>query len=275
MALREADTPIPAVNAAGAMATAEPAEVRRRIRRGEISGQTGGMALGRMQGNLAILPADLAQDFSRFCQRNPKPCPLVGVSDTGDPMLPTLGEDIDIRSDVPSYNVYRHGELADTVTDIGALWREDFVAFVLGCSFSFEEALLADGVPLRHIETGELVSMYRSNIDTVPAGPFSGPVVVSMRPMRPADAIRAVEITARFPMMHGTPVHLGDPGQIGIADLARPDWGDPPDIRDDEIPVFWACGVTPQAALRAAKPEICITHKPGSMLITDLPSGRA
>ena len=274
MALRDVEERGRPENSAGDLAEASAAYVRGMIRRQEITGQTGGMALGRMQGNLAILPADLALDFARYCQRNPKPCPLVGVSETGDPMLPTLGADIDIRSDVSSYNVYRDGELADTVHDIGDLWRDDLVTFVLGCSFSFEEALLADGVPLRHLESGYLVPMYRSNIATTPAGPFSGPIVVSMRPMPVSEAIRAVEVTARFPMMHGTPVHMGDPAGIGIADILQPDWGDVPEIREGEIPVFWACGVTPQAAVMAAKPPLCITHKPGSMLITDLPSGR-
>ncbi|MDP7545838.1 MAG: putative hydro-lyase [Alphaproteobacteria bacterium] len=274
MALRDVEEQGRPGNAAGDLADASAAHVRGLIRRGEITGQTGGMALGRMQGNLAILPADLALDFARYCQRNPKPCPLVGVSETGDPMLPTLGTDIDIRSDVSSYNIYRDGELADTVHDITDLWRDDLVTFVLGCSFSFEAALLADGVPMRHLEIGYLVPMYRSNIATTPAGRFSGPIVVSMRPMPMSEAVRAVEVTARFPMMHGTPVHMGDPAGIGIEDIMQPDWGDVPEIREGEIPVFWACGVTPQAAVMAAKPPLCITHTPGSMLITDLPSGR-
>mgnify|MGYP001157858350 CR=1 FL=1 len=269
MALRDIDDGL------GDLSDASPAHVRGLIRRGEITGQTGGMALGFMQGNLAILPADLALDFARFCQRNPKPCPLVGISDTGDPMLPTLGGDIDIRSDISAYNIYRDGELADTVNDITDLWRDDLVAFVLGCSYSFEEALLAGGVPMRHLEEDYLVPMYISNIQTVPAGPFHGPTVVSMRPMPMEEAIRAVEITARFPMTHGKPVHLGDPGEIGIGPLDQPAWGDVPDIRPGEVPVFWACGVTPQAAVMAAKPPLCITHRPGSMLITDIPSSRA
>jgi len=275
MALREIEERGRPGNAAGNLAGASAAYVRDLIRRGEITGQTGGMALGQMQGNLAILPADLALDFARYCQRNPKPCPLVAISDTGNPMLPTLGIDIDIRSDVSSYNIYCDGELADTVHDISDLWRDDLVTFVLGCSFSFEEALLADGVPLRHLEFGYLVPMYLSNIATTPAGPFSGPIVVSMRPMPMSEAIRAVEVTARFPMMHGTPVHIGDPAGIGITDILQPDWGDDvPVIREGDVPVFWACGVTPQAAVRAAKPPLCITHTPGSMLISDLPSSR-
>ncbi len=252
-----------------------PVEARKLIRSGAHSGHTAAMAPGYMQGNLAILPAAYALDFARYCQRNPKPCPLVGVSDTGDPMLRTLGEDIDIRTDVGCYNVFREGVLVDQVTDIRDLWRDDFVAFVLGCSFSFEEALLAEGVRLKHFETGAVVAMYYSSIPTVPAGGFAGPTVVSMRPMTTADAIRAVEVTARFPHTHGTPVHLGRPELIGIDDIFKPDQGDVPEIDDDEIPVFWACGVTPQLAVRAARPEICITHKPGSMLVTDVPSARA
>ncbi len=251
---------------------ADPSAARRAIRTGAYDGSTAGLAPGYTQGNLAILPADLALDFLRYCQRNPKPCPVIGLSETGDPSLPTLGRDIDIRSDVPSYNIYRDGELTETASDIRDLWRDDFVAFVLGCSYSFEQALVEGGVPLRHIDEELTVSMYRTTIETQPAGRFAGGMVVSMRPMTARNAIRAVEITARFPHTHGAPVHLGDPSQIGIADIARPDWGDAQRIEDDELPVFWACGVTPQNAIRLAKPEICITHTPGRMLITDLPS---
>lgn len=252
----------------------EAAEVRARIRAGEHTGQTAGLAPGYVQGNVVILPRDMAHDFLAFCHRNPKPCPLLATSEPGDPSLPQLGEDIDIRTDVPRYRVFRDGELVEEVTDIRHLWRDDLVAFVLGCSFSFEEALLQEGIPLRHIERGTTVSMYRTNIPTVPAGPFSGPTVVSMRPLRPADAIRAIQITSRFPAVHGAPIHLGDPSLIGIEDINRPDWGDPTEIRDDELPVFWACGVTPQAAIARARPPLCITHKPGHMLITDLRNSR-
>jgi len=251
---------------------ADPVSVRRAIRSGAFTGQTAGMAPGYTQGNLAILPADLAMDFLRYCQRNPKPCPLVGVSDTGNPMLPTLGRDIDIRTDIPSYNIYRNGELTDTVSDIKELWQDDFVAFIIGCSFSFEQAMVNDGINLRHLQDNLTVSMYVTTLETTPAGPFRGGTVVSMRPMTARNAIRAVEITSRFPHTHGSPVHLGDPTEIGITNLTRPDWGDAQLIEENEIPVFWACGVTPQNAIRLAKPEICITHTPGSMLITDLPS---
>jgi len=240
------------------------------IRSGALSSHTSGMAHDHVQGNVVILPQALAEDFLRFCQRNPKPCPLLAVSEPGDPTLPTLGRDIDIRTDVPRYRVWRHGELIDEPTDIGALWRKDLVTFVIGCSFSFEQALLEAGLAMRHIDERKNVAMYRSSLMTEPAGPFRGPVVVSMRPMIAAAAIRAIQVTSRFPDVHGAPIHIGDPALIGIRDLSRPDYGDPVDVMADELPVFWACGVTPQAALMHARPELAITHAPGAMLITDL-----
>jgi uncharacterized protein YcsI (UPF0317 family) len=244
--------------------------VRQRIRRGEVIGHTSGLAPGCVQGNVVILPAALASDFLRFCQANPKPCPLLAVSAPGNPALPVLGADIDIRTDVPGYRVFRNGELVGEVTDIRPHWRDDLVTFILGCSFSFESALLEDGLPLKHVARGLNVPMYRTGVQTVPAGPFHGPLVVSMRPFKPADAIRAVQITSRFPSVHGAPVHIGKPELIGIPDLGKPDWGDAVEVAEDELPVFWACGVTPQAVIAEAKPEFCITHAPGSMLITDL-----
>jgi uncharacterized protein YcsI (UPF0317 family) len=251
-----------------------PATVRQAARDGRLCGQTSGLARGFVQANLAILPGDLAADFLRFCQRNPKPCPLVGMSEPGNPMLPELGADLDIRTDVPRYRVWRDGELAGEVHDIRDLWRDDLTAFLIGCSFSFEEALLADDVPVRHIADGRNVPMYRTNIPTKPAGPFHGPMVVSMRPLKAADAIRAIQITSRLPAVHGAPVHLGDPALIGIGDLARPDYGDTVRVEADELPVFWACGVTPQSVVAAAKPPFAITHAPGCMLVTDLKNNR-
>jgi uncharacterized protein YcsI (UPF0317 family) len=244
-------------------------EARLACRNGMAS-TTAGVANGYVQGNLAILPEKLAGAFHRFCQLNPRPCPIIGMSDVGDPRIPALGLDLDIRTDVPRYRVWRDGELVDEPTDIMAHWRDDLVAFVLGCSFSFEEALMADGLPIRHIEHKVRLPMYRTNIACQPAGPFAGPMVVSMRPFKPADAIRAVQITSRFPSVHGAPVHLGHPHSIGIADLARPDYGDPVPVASDELPVFWACGVTPQAVIAAAKVPFAITHAPGLMLVTDL-----
>jgi uncharacterized protein YcsI (UPF0317 family) len=244
-------------------------EARIAIRRGELSGTTAGFAPGYVQGNLAILPASLAADFLRFCQLNPKPCPLLAASNTGDYRVPALGEDLDIRTDLPRYRVFVRGEVIDEPTDVRAHWRADLVAFVIGCSFSFEEALTEAGIELRHISCGTTCPMYRTNVPTTPAGPFHGPLVVSMRPMTPANAIRAVQVTTRFPAVHGAPIHLGKPELIGISDVSRPDWGDPVPINDDEIPVFWACGVTPQSVVAVAKPHFCIMHYPGSMLVTD------
>jgi uncharacterized protein YcsI (UPF0317 family) len=239
-------------------------------RSGEITGPTARLAPGFVQGNLAILPQGLAADFLRFCQFNPKPCPVIGMSEPGSPLVPALGADLDIRTDVPRYRVWRDGVMIDEPTDISRYWRDDLVAFVIGCSYSFEEALMADGLPIRHIETGTAVPMYRTTIQCRPAGPFSGPMVVSMRPFTPKNAIRAVQITTRFPMVHGAPVHIGRPDLLGIADIATPDYGEPVAIQDDEMPVFWACGVTPQSVIASVKPAFAITHAPGAMLVTDV-----
>jgi len=251
------------------MAQRSGREARLMIRQGGLAGPTSGLAPGYVQGNLAILPNALASDFLRFCQLNPKPCPLLAASAPGDWRLPTLADDLDIRTDIPFYRVWKKGELVEEVTDLKKVWRDDLVAFVIGCSFSFEEALLDSGIELRHITCDCTVPMYRTTIATAPAGPFHGPVVVSMRPMKPADAIRAIQVTTRFPTVHGAPVHIGKPELIGIKDLAKPDYGDAVPVRDDEIPVFWACGVTPQSVVATVKPEFCITHYPGCMLVTD------
>jgi uncharacterized protein YcsI (UPF0317 family) len=231
---------------------------------------TSGLAERHVQGNVVILAKAWADDFLRYCQRNPKPCPLLAVGEPGDPSLPALGRDVDIRTDLPRYRVWRDGAVADEPTDVRGLWGDDSVAFVIGCSFSFEQALIDEGLRLRHIEQGRNVAMYRTSIATVPAGPFAGPLVVTMRPMKAADAIRAVQITSRYPAVHGAPIHIGDPALIGIADLARPDYGDAVEVMADELPVFWACGVTPQAALVQARLPLALTHAPGAMLITDL-----
>lgn len=256
------------------MSELDPAALRARIRAGEHTGNTSGLAPGFVQCNIVILPADWAADFLGFCQRNPKPCPLVASSPApGDTRLPALG-DIDIRTDVPGYRVFRDGLLQEELPDITPLWRDDLVTFALGCSFSFEEALVADGLEVRNVAEGVNVPMYRTNIDCAPSGPFAGKMVVSMRPFRAADAIRAIQICTRFPSVHGAPVHLGDPALIGIDDIARPDFGEAVSIREHELPVFWACGVTPQVALEQAKPPLCITHSPGCMLVTDLPNSK-
>lgn len=248
----------------------DPREVRLAIRSGNYRGNTAGLAPGRVQGNVCILPKEYAEDFRLFCERNPKPCPLLAMSKPGDPMLPTLGHDIDIRTDVPGYRVFRDGKLAEEVADLRDLWRPDLVTFILGCSFSFEQALMEDGLRLRYVDEKRNVPMFRTNVDTVPAGRFRGKLVVSMRPFKPAEAIRAIEITARYPRVHGSPVHIGRPDLIGISDLGKPWAGDASTVREDELPVFWACGITPQSVVLDAKPSFCITHTPGHMLVTDL-----
>jgi uncharacterized protein YcsI (UPF0317 family) len=249
-------------------------EERLRIRAGKFTGPTSGLAPGNVQANLVILPQALANDFLRYAQANPRPCPVLAVSEPGDPSFPTLAQDFDVRTDLPQYRIWRHGELVEEPTEVGHVWRDDLVSFAIGCSFSFEEALLEDGIEVRHITRGCNVPMFRTSIQCVPAGVFHGPLVVSMRPFKPADAIRAVQITSRFPSVHGAPVHIGLPEQIGIKDISKPDYGDAVPVGADELPVFWACGVTPQAAIAAMKPEFCITHAPGAMMITDLRNSR-
>jgi uncharacterized protein YcsI (UPF0317 family) len=248
----------------------DPRAARRAIRSGAYAGYTTGMAPGCVQANICILPRAFAEDFLLYCQRNPKPCPLLVRSDTGNPRLPALAGDLDIRTDIPRYHVFRAGEFVEEVTDISSLWSEDLVTFALGCSFSFEDALAQAGIRLGFLERNNVAAVYVTNIDTVAAGPFQGPLVVTMRAFKPADAIRAVQITSRFPSVHGAPVHIGSPGSIGV-DLSRryQNVGDP-EVADDELPVFWACGLTPQLAVRNAKPPLCITHAPSCMLITDL-----
>ena len=243
---------------------------RRLIRTGAHAGHTSGQAPGHVQGNIAIVPGVYAADFARFCRGNPQACPLLTISNPGDPHLPTLGADLDIRTDLPRYRIYRDGAFTEEATDITDLWQDDFVTFVIGCSFTFERALIAAGIPLRHVTEGRNVAMYRTSVPTVPAGPFGGPLVVSMRPVRAGDADRAAGITGRFPDMHGRPVHVGDPAALGIADLSKPDYGDAVAVLPGEVPVFWACGVTSQAALEGARLPLFLAHAPGCMLVTDL-----
>jgi uncharacterized protein YcsI (UPF0317 family) len=248
------------------------AALRLACREGRFAAPTSGHAKGFQQGNVVILPRDLAADFLRFCVVNPKPAPILGVSEPGDPTLPMLGQGIDIRTDVPRYRVFRDGEPAEQLTDIRDLWQDDFVSFVIGCSFSFETALLQARIPVRHIAAGRNVPMYVTNIQTHAAGPFGGPMVVSMRGFSTKDAIRAMVISAQMPQAHGAPVHFGDPAAIGIRDLHTPEFGDAPILDSSDVPVFWACGVTPQSAIRKARPAIAIMHEPGHMLVTDLPT---
>lgn len=256
--------------AAETLAGLRPAEARLLFREGGLVRQTSGMCAGYTQCNLIVLPAREAADFRQFAARNPFACPVLEETAPGARSLQRLAQDADAARDFPLYRVYEHGRLTAELPDVAALWRDDFVAFFIGCSFSFEDALLAAGLPVRHIEENRNVPMYLTNIPCAPAGMFHGSMVVSMRPMTPAQAERAREITARMPRVHGAPVHMGDPARIGIADLDKPDFGERVTVRPGEIPVFWPCGVTPQAAVMAAKPAFAITHAPGHMFICDI-----
>jgi uncharacterized protein YcsI (UPF0317 family) len=246
-----------------------PEALRAAIRRGTWTGPTAGLAPGHAQANLVVLPHADALDFLRFCVHNPRPCPVLEVTEPGSAEPVHTAPGADLRTDLPRYRVYRDGDLADETADVLDHWRGDLVAFLLGCSFTFERALLAEGLPVRHIEQRVNVPMYRTSIACRPSGRFAGPLVVSMRPMLPAQAIRATQVTARFVRAHGAPVHVGDPAGIGIDDIDRPDYGDAVEIRDGEVPVFWACGVTPQAAAAESRPALMITHAPGHMFVTD------
>jgi len=251
-----------------------PAQLRQQIRSGEHTGNTSGFCPGFVQCNMVILPKDWANEFLQFCQKNPKPCPVLGMSDAGSWEIPELAASLDIRSDLPSYKIFENGEVINEVNDVTEYWRDDLVTFMLGCSFSFEESLIADGLEVRNVTEERNVPMYRTNIPCRSAGRFNGTMVVSMRPFLAADAIRATQICTRFPSVHGAPVHLGDPSLIGIQDINNPEFGDPVTIHEDELPVFWACGVTPQVALEQAKPPFCITHSPGCMLVTDIKNSK-
>ena len=249
-----------------------PHTFRQQVRSKEFSGPTAGYCGDFAQANLAILPSAYAEDFMRFCLRNPKACPLLGVGEPGQFDLPMLGRDLDIRTDVPGYNVYRDGVLCEQPAHIRDVWRDDLVVFAIGCSFSFEQMLARERIPLRHVDEGVNVPMYRTHVANQAAGRFGGRLVVSMRPMSGAHAIRAVQITSRFPAVHGAPVHIGNPAVLGIEDLSSPDFGDPVSIHEHELPVFWACGVTPQSAIESARLPFAIAHRPGHMLVTDIPN---
>src|SRR5256714_1378818 len=255
-----------------AIDTRHPREIRADIRSGKITIVKAGWGEGQVQANLAVLPKDYAYDFLLFCQRNPRPCPLIEVTDVGSPEPDGVARGGDLRTDTPKYRIYKDGVLADEVTDATPYGRGDLVAFLLGCSFTFEWALLEAGIRLWHVEQGKNVAMWRTSIACRPAGVFHGPMVVSMRPIAASQLTKAVTASARFPSAHGGPVHIGDPAAIGIGDITRPDWGDPQHFAPGDVPVFWACGVTPQAVALASKPPFMITHSPGHMFITDVPN---
>ena len=246
-----------------------PKEMRELIRKGEWTHPTSGLCLTHVQANMIVLPKDWAYDFLVFAQRNPKPCPILDITEPGDGEAKLIAPGSDVRTDIPGYRVWENGVLKDEPTDVLKYWRDDLVAFLLGCSFSFEGALIEAGIPIRHIDSGCNVPMYITNIQCNPAGRLSGPMVVSMRPVKHSQVVKAALCTGRFPAVHGAPVHIGDPAVIGIKDVNKPDFGDPVEIRDGEVPVFWACGVTPPAVVMKSKPPFAITHAPGLMFIGD------
>ncbi len=239
------------------------------IRQNLYSGHTAGLVADCLQGNLIIVPKNVAFEFSKYCQRNPKACPVIAISDVGNSKIPYLNADIDVCTDLPGYYIYRYGVFEEEIQDIISYWNDDMVAFVLGCSFGFEHALLQNNIRLKHIEQDKIVPMFVTNIETNPSGIFFGNMVVSMRMMSPKDVIDAIVISSKFPSSHGAPIHIGNPNEIGISDISNPDWGDNIKFDNTDIPVFWPCGVTPQLAIQNAKLPICISHAPGKMLITN------
>lgn len=248
----------------------DPREIRAQIRAGKLTRTTAGLAPDYVQANLAVLPKEQAYDFLLFCQRNPQPCPLLEVTDVGSAEPKMTAPGADLRTDIAKYRIYRNGEQVDEVTDASPYWRDDLVAFLLGCSFTFEQAMVQSGVHLWHLEHEKSVAMWRTNIQCKPAGMFHGPMVVSMRPIKAAELSKAVTASARYPGAHGAPVHIGAPEAIGIEDIDKPHYGDAQAFSSGDIPVFWACGVTPQAVALASKPPFMITHSPGNMFVTDL-----
>lgn len=249
--------------------TKTPLEVRHAIRKGQFDQPTSGLCPGYAQANLIVLPKEDAYDFLLFAQRNPKPCPLLEVTDVGKRQTSLCATECDIATDFPRYRIYRDGQLVEETTDVRSYWQDDLVSFVIGCSFSFESELIEAGIEMRHNTMHRNVSMYLTNIDCNPAGSMSGKMVVSMRPLAYKDIVKAVQLSGAIPKVHGAPIHIGDPSVIGIKDISKPDFGDPVDIYPGEVPVFWACGVTPQSIVMNSKPRFAITHAPGCMLITD------
>jgi len=246
-----------------------PNQLREMIRSGQWTTLTSGIAKGYIQANVVILPYEEAFNFLLFCSRNPKPCPVLDVLEPGQ-VEPTIAPGADLRTDVPKYRIFKDGEMEAEVEAVTDVYTDDMVGFLLGCSFSFENALMAAGVPVRNIEEEKNVSMFITNRQCRSVGPFTGPMVVTMRPMTPGQAVRATQITTRFHLTHGAPVHIGSPEEIGITDLSQPDFGDPCTIRSGEVPVFWACGVTTQMAVLSAALPLVITHSPGHMFVSDM-----
>ncbi len=250
-------------------AIADPAAFRRLCREGGFAGPSSGHAPGFVQANMVVLPEAEAGPFAEYCARNPGPCPILEILPPGAFEPVETAPDADVRTDLPRYRVFRQGALDAEPTDIRDIWHDDLVTFLLGCSFIAEDALHKAGLTIRHIAETGYVSMYRTDLPTLPVGAYHGPLVVSMRPFAPVDAERAAAVTRRYPMAHGAPIHRGDPAEIGIRDIAAPEYGRPVTIEPGKIPVFWACGVTPQEAILNARPELAITHMPGCMFVGD------
>lgn len=246
-----------------------PKELRAEVRRGGYDGPTSGLARGHVQTNLVVLPEDYAFDFLKFCVRNPKPCPVLEVTDAGSPTPAVMAPDADLRTDVPKYRVYEKGELVDEPPDVRDYWKDDLVSFLIGCSFTFEAALLDAGLRIAHQDQNRNVPMYVTGRECISSGPFSGPMVVSMRPYLPEEIPAAVTASGRYPTMHGAPVHVGDPEALGVENLDEPEFGESISIGEGGVPVFWACGVTPQAVATSARPPFMIAHSPGHMFVTD------
>lgn len=250
----------------------EAARIAREAIRNGYDKPTAGLAPGMTQANMIALPRDWAFDFLLYAQRNPKSCPVLDVCESGS-WQTMLAEGADLRTDIPRYRVWEHGQLADEITDATAIYRQypDLVTFLIGCSFTFETPMIEAGIDVRHITDKSNVPMYKTNRLCSPAGRLQGELVVSMRPIPANRVADAVSITGRFPAVHGTPVHIGAPEQLGIADIMQPDFGDAVRIEEGEIPVFWACGVTPQAAVMKSGVPFALSHAPGYMFITDVP----
>lgn len=247
-----------------------PEEIRECIRKEKWIGPTTGIALGFVQANLVIIPEKLALEFIIFCQRNHSACPILEITEPGIASLNYLAKNVDIRTDLPKYRVYKKGVLMDEPLNIIDYWRSDFVSIFIGCSLSFEKALTDSNIPLRHLECKKNGAIYISSIKCNPTGMFRGNMAVSLRPIPRHQLIRTIQITSRFYNAHGAPVHIGDPDLIGIKNLDEVYYGDPPIFKENDVPVFWACGVTPQVVASESKPEIMITHSPTHLFVSDI-----
>ena len=245
-----------------------PKELRTLIARGEFSRPTAGECPGYIQTNMVALPRAYAKRFEAFAKANSKAIPVLEIIEDGH-CSKTLAPSANILNEIPKYNILKDGILVETLKDITHYASEDLVFFLIGCSFSFENALIENGMPLRHVDEQKNVAMYRTNIKLTPMEGFEGDMVVSMRPIKKEKVADACIVTSHFPKTHGAPIHVGYPDMIGIDDISKPDYGDAIEIKPDEIPLFWPCGVTPQNVITSMKLPFAITHAPGHMFVTD------